>query len=73
MVGTIIFHGMLLVFLVFAGLSTQVPYPESGGVEVALGEPDAGGPDDKPASATEQTTSPASSVPGRNTGRADLG
>ncbi|HSV87396.1 MAG TPA: hypothetical protein VLH61_02015 [Bacteroidales bacterium] len=42
LIGTIIFHGVVIVLLFFFGLSTPLPLPEEEGVIVALGFTDVG-------------------------------
>lgn len=56
LIGTIMVHSLLiLLFLISAFAPSPVDDEEDGGVEVSIGEPDYGGPDEMPATAEEQT------------------
>ena len=41
-IGTVLFHGLLILAFVFFGLGYQIPPPEEEGVEVNLGYSDQG-------------------------------
>jgi TonB family protein len=67
-VGTIIFHVVLLVLLIFFGFTTPLPFPEEEGILINFGTDDSGSGllDPGPASTPEESTpppEPASSEP----------
>ena len=47
-IGTVLFHGALLLLLIILGFSTPLPLPGEGGVEVNLGTSDEGQGDIQP-------------------------
>ncbi len=47
-IGTVLFHGALLILLIFLGFSTPLPLPGEGGVEVNLGVSEEGQGDVQP-------------------------
>lgn len=56
LIGTILVHSLLiLLFIISAFAPSPVDDEEDGGVEVSIGEPDYGGPDEMPATAEAQT------------------
>jgi len=59
LLGTILFHALIILLLMISGFSMENEVDEmEGAVEVSIGEPDRGGPDFEPA-----TTAPAVSTP----------
>jgi colicin import membrane protein len=63
MLGTLIFHAVLVVFLLLFGLSTPLPLPEEEGVLVTLGYLNEGMGDLQPLSASPATPASQPSVP----------
>ncbi len=61
--GTVIFHGLLIVALLFLALRTPLPLPEEAGVEVNLGYSDDGMGDIQPPAPAPQAAAPAPSTP----------
>jgi outer membrane biosynthesis protein TonB len=62
LVGTILVHSLLILLLIISSFSPDNELElEEGGVEVSLGEPDYGGPDNSPAETAENTPQPESS------------
>lgn len=60
LIGTVIFHAVLVVFFVLFGMSTPLPLPEEHGVLVALGYWDEGRGDAQPFAAPQPVPSPPS-------------
>ncbi len=55
-IGTIAVHALLILLFIISAFSPEVKLEEEdGGVEVSLGEPDYGGPDDRPAETIESS------------------
>jgi len=62
--GTLIFHGMLIILLLFLALKTPLPLPEEQGVEVNLGSSDEGSGNQPPGQVNEAKAAvPAPSKP----------
>ncbi len=61
--GTVIFHGLLIIALLFLALRTPLPLPEEAGVEVNLGYSDDGMGDIQPPAPAPQAAAPAPSTP----------
>jgi len=65
LIGTIFFHGVVLVVLILFGLSTPLPLPEEEGVIVALGLTDAGDGHLLPVASRPVAAAPAPQLPVR--------
>lgn len=63
LIGTLIFHAVLVVLFIFMGLSTPLPLPEEEGVLVTLGYMDYGMGDMQPLSASPPAPASSPSVP----------